>query len=199
MTGEIDIYNVAAVAIDQEPLASPDQQNKLGRLCRSHFVACRRFVLRAFPWNSARTRVTLAAEATAPAFEFANQYLLPANFLRVFKVNNNRNAKWQVEGLVTAAGVPLGQGLLTDEGAPLNLLYIFDLTDVTRMDPMLVRAIGYDLGAEIALAMTGEIAKRDRCLAALGEIQASARLASMQENSSDEWDVDIWLQSRQGA
>lgn len=196
MSGEIDIYNVAASAIDQEPLNSPDQDNKLGRLCRSKIVNCRRFVLRAFPWNCARGRVQLAAETTPPAFGYANQFLLPADFLRVFKVNNDRNAKWQVEGLVDAGGTPIGQGLLTDEGAPLQLLYIRDLQDVTRMDPMLLRAIGYDLAAEIAVAMTGEIAKRNSCLAVLGEIQAAARTAAMQENSSDEWDVDIWLQSR---
>ncbi len=196
MSGEIDIYNVAAVAIDQEPLTSPDQQNKLGRLCRARYVACRRFVLRGFPWNCARGRVQVGADPTAPVFGYANQYLLPADFLRVISVNNNLNANWRVEGLVNAAGVPIGQGLLTDEGAPLQLIYIRDLVDVTRMDPMLVRAIGYDLGAEIAMAMTGEIAKRDRALTALAEVLAAAKGAAAQENSSDEWDVDIWLQNR---
>jgi hypothetical protein len=78
---------------------------------------------------------------------------------------------------------------------PLNILYIYDLQDPTKFDPILVAALGYAMGAELAAPITqsagqgGQMPRRGRRQALPSRASPAA-----QDPQPREWDVDVLLQ-----
>lgn len=66
---DVDICNSALDELGLEPIQSLDENNKRAKLCKRNYPLIRRKMLRAHPWNFARKRTTLEAEADvyAPA------------------------------------------------------------------------------------------------------------------------------------
>ncbi|HWK44923.1 MAG TPA: hypothetical protein VNT30_09390 [Stellaceae bacterium] len=182
----ISICNTALFALGEDPISSLGDPTKRAILCKARFDPVRRAVLRAYPWNCAKKQAQLAAAATPPLFTYANAYPLPPDFLRMYDLPESDKAQWEI----------IGRQLLTDEGAPLDVVYIQDLTDPTVMDPLLVECIGDQLAAELAQPLTQSQAKQQGMLTVLKGKLDAARLADSQQNSPVEWDEDIWLRSR---
>lgn len=183
----VGICNLGLIEIGEDPISALTDNRKAAILCNARYDQVRRDLLRSHTWNFARKRAQLAAVTVGPAFEYVNAYALPNDFLRVVELPDNIEAKWQVEGLQ----------LLTDETAPLNLVYIYDCADPTVFDPMFVKALGYAMGEALAWPVA---ASRD-VQAKMGKLKDAcipeARLVGSQENSAREWDEDVWLRSRQ--
>jgi hypothetical protein len=107
-------------------------------------------VLRSHPWNFAMARVELEADATAPEFGFAVRYALPGDLARVWKLDETRhgpNPSYQVEG----------QWLLTDEAAPLQLIYIRRETDPSKFTDDFAEALAQEIAKKIAPQVLGSL------------------------------------------
>jgi hypothetical protein len=189
---EVSICNGALDLLGSDPIASFDDGSKAANLCSRRYSVVRDACLRAYPWNCAIRRTGLAADTTAPAWGYANRFALPEGpdpefCLRVLRLEGEDvGATYKVEG----------RFILSDEGAPLNILYLARIGDPAQFDALLVEAISARLAADLAWPLTGSqsaaVAMRDTYRAKLIE----ARSIDAQEGSVDELSANAWLDSR---
>ena len=156
MASVVDICNSALNQIGASNIISLTEDSKSARILNQRYDFVRDAVFRAHPWNPLITRVVLAPDATAPAFEFTNQFTLPTDpfCLRVLSfwnsnVNNDvaaydSNVMFKIEG----------RKVLSNEGT-CNIIYIGRVTDTEQYDSLLNKAISARLAAEIAYNITG--------------------------------------------
>ena len=124
----VSISNRALTFLGAQPITSLSDDTKEARSCNRMFAQSRDHVLRSHPWNFALKRVALAASTTAPVWEYANAYDWPSDCLRIIEVDTLE--EWAVEA----------KAIVTDEGAPLNILYVSQVTDPTLFDALFVEA-----------------------------------------------------------
>ncbi|MEK9796979.1 MAG: hypothetical protein VW713_09580, partial [Alphaproteobacteria bacterium] len=82
----VSICSNALLLLGDAPISSFDEDNDRTRLVANLYSAKRDRVLRAHPWNCATKREVLSPDATAPAFDWANRFLLPGDWLRTLSV-----------------------------------------------------------------------------------------------------------------
>lgn len=184
----VGICNLGLVnGLGQDPIASLTDNRKAAIHCNLAYDPTRRAMLRAHPWDFATARAQISASATAPAFGFANAFQLPADFIRMSAMGDDTNQeKWKIE-----------KGfLLTDDSAPLDLVYIYDCQDPALFDPLFVEALAYGIAAELAIPITQDKALKAAMEAKREEKLASARTVSAQDNGAADWDNDVMLRAR---
>lgn len=142
MVSAVTICNLALNHLGQPPVISLSDDNKGARVMSLLFDPSRDAVLRLHPWNFATRRATLAQLVAAPAFGFTKAYALPADYLRLLRLNDGRDT-YQLEA----------DGLLTDAGTA-ELRYIARITDTAKFEPLFVQALAAFLAAEAALPIT---------------------------------------------
>lgn len=112
----VDIVNIGIEALGERPISSFEEGSVAAIGARATFHAALRAVLEKAHWIDATGRALLAAEVTKPAFDYAFQYVLPADFLKVRKISGYT---WPWERA--------GRRLLTNVPAPVKLLYTRDM------------------------------------------------------------------------
>ncbi len=185
------ICNIALIELGADPITAMTDPVKRAILCSARYTDVRQEVIRKHPWGCTKKLTQLAASPDAPAFNWANQYALPNDYIRIWGVIDcdGRSldfSAWQI----------VGPWLMSDAGAPLNLQYGFDLTDTTAMDALFVKAFAFKLALDIGPALVRDDARLARIEKKFEEILAEAMFVSAQEDSPPEWDVDVLLRSR---
>ena len=183
---DVSICNAALAELGEDPIISLADNTRRAVLCNLRYSPIRRAVLRAHPWRCARKRVQLAALSTAPLFDYSYAYQKPADYIRAYDLPADDLPRWEVEG----------DTLVSDITPPLDLLYIYDLQDVSRMDALLVDAIGLALAVALAMPLTQSVDKKASAKQDYEDRLAEAKTISGQEASPAEWDEDIWLRVR---
>jgi hypothetical protein len=117
--------------------------------CALAYPSARDELLRSHRWNFARKRIALSRLADAPAFEYAYQYELPTDCLRLMEINDVDSwdtlpPDYEIEG----------RKILTNSAA-LQVKYIARIADTTLYDVLFVRALVLQLAADIAEKVTG--------------------------------------------
>ena len=126
-------------------------------------------VLRAHSWNCAIKRATLAADTETPVFEFAYQFTLPADCLRVL----------QAEYLDTIFRVE-GRKIVSDEST-INLIYVARIEDVNEYDTLLADTLATRLAAEIAYPVVASSSLAQNLLQAYKDKVSEARFVDATE------------------
>lgn len=120
----------------------------------------------------------------APAFEFTYLFALPADCLRVVKINDTVG-KWKIEG----------RNLLADN-ATMKLLYVRQETDTTKYDASFVEAMAARMAAEMVLPLTG----KGDAMAALWQLYdrkiKECRSRDLQEESQYTQDTTVLTEVR---
>jgi len=191
---EVSICNHALDLLGGDPILSLDDDTRAGRLCRRNYERCRDAVLRAYPWNPAIRRASLAALVDAPAWGFLFQYGLPEGpeppaCLRVLQLEG------EIDGRAAAYRIE-GRRLLSNDGPPLNIAYIGRVTDPNEFGPLLADAISARLAAELAYALTGSSALGEAAAQSYRAKLAEARAVDAQEGSAEPFEAAQWLESR---
>jgi hypothetical protein len=185
LNSEVEICNAALAALGEAPLSSLDEPREAARLARARYGVVRDAVLRAHPWNFAIARALLAPLDEVPAFGFAASYALPADCLRVLEAGTPP-AAWRVEG----------RRLLTDQEAPLAVLYVRRAEEPGLYDPLFVEALAARLGADLAMRIT-ENASRAAALWDLYQAKLrEARTVDAREGTADALPDGSWLEAR---
>lgn len=146
MTSVVEICNRGLQKLGAKRIVSLSDDSVNARACNFAYNALRLAELRAHPWACAIKRAALAASPTPPLFNRPKAYPLPADYLRLLPVDPELVSPyndWQIEG----------REILTRDDAPLEVRYVFDLTDPTQMDALLREA----LSARIALELCEEL------------------------------------------
>lgn len=162
-SSETEIANLALTRIGHGLISALSENSKAAETCNLHYARTRNAVLRAFPWNFAVKRATLALSATTPNHEFTYQHALPTDCLKVLRTS------WEADGSVGTAiyGFPgvmgyaydvapyriEGRFLLCNESVA-RIEYIAEITDPAQFDELFVDVLAQRLAAEIAVAMT---------------------------------------------
>jgi hypothetical protein len=182
MTSVVAICNRALDMLGAEPVTSLADNTKAARLCARNFEPVRDAVLRAYPWNAAVRRASLAALADAPAWGYARQFQLPEGpspepCLRLLAIDGERDfaLRYRIEG----------RRVLTDENAPLNILYIARIDDPAQLDPMLHDVIATRLAADLSYSLTASAALGQSLMEIYQAKLAEARATDAEEGTAD--------------
>jgi hypothetical protein len=146
---EVIIANRSLARLGARSITSLSDTSAEAVACNLVYAAVRDELLRSHRWNFARKRAALTKLIDAPAFEYACQYDLPADCLRLMEIND-------VDAWDTLPPVfeIEGRKILTDADT-LQIKYIYRATDANLFDVLFVRTLVLALAAEIAEKVTG--------------------------------------------
>ena len=183
MAGSIvDIANKALTYLGADPMTALTDDTVEGRAINRIHEQSRQYCLRDHPWNFAMTRVALAADTTSPVWEYSNSFPWPSDCLRIIEVDTTE--EWSVEG----------RNIVTDAAAPLNILYIADITDTSIYDAKFVEAYAMRLASDVAYELTANQTVVASVSTAYSSLIEEARLVDAQETLSAS--ENTWLEAR---
>lgn len=184
---EVAICNMALAEIGRgAQITSMDEASQAARACKLRYPYARDACLRAYDWNFAAKRAELAANGTAPAFEFALAYDLPADCLLVRSVYEGEAEKWVVEG----------RQILTDMTAPIYIKYTFLATGTATFDPLFVEALAARLASDIAVQLSESVSRAQSLWQVYQGKMAEARRRDAQEGQPESMPQGGWLDAR---
>ena len=183
-TSVVQIVNNALIKIGANAIISLTEDSEAARAANVMYEQVRDATIRDHIWNFAVTRVELAQSVDAPAFEFAFQYQIPSDCLRVLQMES-ANMVYKIEG----------RKLLTDEGTA-KIMYLGRVTDVNEYDSMFVEALSARLAAELAITLAESNSLYQNMMEMYRLKVADARSADAQESGYSEVIADTWLDSR---
>ena len=185
----VDICNSALQKVGAVSIVSLDDNSREARQCKIAYDSNRRSELRKHPWNFAVKRVVLAPESTSPSFDYAYQFPLPSDCLRVL-IPPDACLDWAVEG----------KKILSNTGPILNLRYISDVEDVTQFDPAFYDMLAISLAIDICEAITTSASKTNVLEGMYKEAVSEARRNNAFERLPMNPPADtLWLARNGGA
>lgn len=140
---------LALLGIDDRLTDVESDASVNARRCRLALPRVREALLAGYPWNFAARRARLTAWVSAPPWGFLHQYALPADFVRMRSLREERPG----ERYAVEAG-PAGRMLLSDRPAPLDILYTARLPGVISYDGLFLEALTVRLAADLAMPVT---------------------------------------------
>ena len=133
----------------------------------------------------------MAKDSTSPVVEFANQYTLPSDCLRVLKIHTG-----VTDSIVSDIEYKIeGRKLKTNEGT-IFLIYIALNTDPNVYDVYLQEAISHQLAADLAYAVTNNATLANNYMARADERLREARFIDATENSLDTIEANEFTNAR---
>ncbi|MBX7147131.1 MAG: hypothetical protein K1X44_07470 [Alphaproteobacteria bacterium] len=189
MDAIVTLCNRALDLIGADPIMSLDDENKSARLCKRNYPISRDLVLRSYPWNCAMQRTFLPALSIAPLWGYKKSFPLPVGpeplyCIRLYKVISDQDYKLE-NGCI-----------LSNDQAPLPILYIGRILNPLDFDPLLAEAIALRLAIYLASNLVESSPKIELIRGYFREIIAEARIIDAQENSAEDLTITSWLESR---
>lgn len=185
MATEVEIANMALLECGAESITALSDSTERARACNTAWPFVRRTVLRLHTWNAPTKRALVDEDATAPIWDYATRYPLPADCLRVLEVDTLTD--WRVE-----AGF-----IVTDAtGDDLGIRYIYDETDPSDFDPTLTDTLVLFLAYRICHRVNADTALRDRLERQWSDFLRQAKMMDGEEQSDAEFEDDTWLTAR---
>ena len=191
MASVVDICNSALNLLGASTISALTDDTKNARLCNQRYEPVRNRIFRSHPWNCLIKRVQLAQDSTAPVIEFANQYTLPTDCLRVLKIHNGTtdsvasDLEYKIEG----------RKIKTNEGT-VYLVYVALDTDPNNYDAYVQEAISHQLAADLAYAVTNNATLANNYMARADERLREARFIDATENSVDTIEANEFTDAR---
>ena len=191
-----DIIGIALVSLGQRAPTAPSEQTKASQFANDRYEDVRDMVLTAGNWNCATSRSALTLLSDAPPFGFSNQFTLPSDFLRLVRLQDEElsNIRYRIEAKSNGAGGAT-RVLLTDEGTA-NIIYIFRLTEVAKMDELLKNAIAARLAYQITLALKGSMQQVAFFKQEFNEMMSEAMYLDAIQGPVDVMQGTEWLNAR---
>lgn len=198
MASKVAIFNSALGHLGLDPVTSPDENNKRARIMNSQYEISRVALLRAYVWNFAKERLTLAADATDPTFGFDKRFLLPSRILKFIGVYDESELGYQVN--YTGARLPHkieGRYVLCDETV-LRCFGVQDIADPTQFDPLFTYSLTWMLARDTSLALTNEADKFVKFDEQFRQSITAARTANAMEGTPEQITISEWEDARYG-
>jgi hypothetical protein len=187
MASETEICNNALQLLGAGRITSiSDSTDKKARECNVAYASTRDALLRRHPWSFAIRRAELAADATPPAFDYANAFTWPTEALRVLKPTNDPFIDWQMEG----------RKILTNYDAPLQIRYVAQVIDPNEMDALFREALAAKLAEVTCYAITQSNTRKAEAISVFDRVLAEARATNAIERIAGEVPEDSWVTVR---
>ena len=191
---EVEIANSALVKIGAERISSFEENSKRARVVSAQYPLSRDALLRMYRWNFAIERVTLAPEATGPAFGFTNRFLLPHDALHFLGIYDEDEPQTNY----TSTRIPHkveGRYVLSDETS-LPVFYIKQVTDVIQFDPLFSEALALWLALDVFFDLTTGTGLQNKLEKTFNTVIRKAQLADAIEGQPEIIIASEWLDSR---
>ena len=188
MASETDINNLIAGHLGQDEVLTAPAQGPLGAAIAQFWDTARRRTLRANTWHCARKRVALPATSSPPAFGYGYAMNLPGDFIRLVDISSpgvDDYRDYTREGNQILANV-----------APLNIVYVYDLTELADWDDDLAMAFSLMLASMAAVKVTGDASLGDDLLRRFEREYEDAAQADGMEDPPLEFAEDSWINAR---
>ena len=144
MATGVSICSNALLMLGAQTINDFNEPLDRAKLAANLYPTIRDDLLRTHPWNCTIKRVLLAPDATPPAFGYANQFELPADFLRVLEVGQ---AGQQIDYLVE------GRSILAD-AVSVELRYVYLNEVENTWDASLVGLLTLAMACAMAYPIT---------------------------------------------
>lgn len=199
MASRVDIANLALTQLGSaSKITSLTDNSAAARALNGVYDITRKALLRRYWWSFALSRSALPALTAAPAWGFAKQYQLPADFLRIVQVNDVAAVPAlndYVDGDTSAWAIE-GQLILTDFSAPLKIRYVRDVTDESTFDALFVMALASLLAYQTCEQITQSNSKKQAAMVemkrAIGDAVTTGAIEKPPQGITD----DSWIVSR---
>lgn len=168
----VSICSNASLMLGAKPINDLAEANDRTRLAANLFEPVRDYVLRRHPWNCATKRVVLAPDVATPAFDWAYQFTLPDDFM---KLQSNGE-----DGCIVPHKLESGK-LLCDDN-PVYLVYTWKNTNPATWDAMLVWGMTMSMKAVMAYPITQSASLEQLVEAALKDVLKQARAVDGQDD-----------------
>lgn len=189
MASKVEIANRALQLLGAKRIVSLTEDSRNARAANAAFEPVKRAELRKHPWCFATTRVQLAASSTAPTFTRSNSFPLPSDFIRLLppdpEVNMN-DLDWIIEG----------RSIVTNDSAPLDVRYIYDVTDPNEMDVLFREVLAAKLAEQLCEEITQSNSKLGAANAAYKDAIEEAKRANAIEKVAERPPEDEWVTCR---
>ena len=175
MASDVDICNSALNMIGASNIISLTEDSRAARVCNQRYEFVRDAVFRAHPWNCLISRVEVAADATAPAFEFEYAHTLPTDpyCLRVLRPQDP-DSVFKIEGRKLLAN-----------STPFKFIYISRVTDPNEYDQLLIEALAARLAADVSYALVNSATLTQSLFAIYDAKLSEARFVDATEGTPD--------------
>jgi hypothetical protein len=148
MTTDVDVCNLALARLGDARISAIDTTTAQGTYCGIFYSHTLKELQTDYDWQFCRKLATLSA-TTAPAFGHSAAYTLPADYLRLLRVNgideDENFGKWEI----------IGTTLHTSLSAPIQADYLANVTTVTQFPPVFTELLSLKLAANLAMPLTG--------------------------------------------
>ncbi len=190
---DVGICNTALVSLGELPIVALTDNNKRAILCLQEYDKARRHVLGVQPWSCARKQAQIAQSAVAPLFTWQAKFPMPDDFIRFYAEGEDYDMSvWEIMADPDDGALML----YSNDSSPLNVIYVYDLQDCTKMSAPLVDAIALELVTRIGLAITQNQSRVESAMKQLSARLDTARSMDSQQRAPREWDVDVLLRAR---
>lgn len=150
MATQVEISSNALLMLGAQAISSLTEDTDRARLVNSLYGMVRDDLLRNHPWNSCIRRVSLAPEATPPAFGYPYAFVLPTDWLRTLAVGEDDDeVDYRHEG-----------GRILSHENPLLLRYVANRPE-SFWDAGLVQCMTLALSARLAYPITLSSAREE--------------------------------------
>lgn len=177
---DVDICNLALDSLNQNPITSIDTpEDPAAEACARWYHLVRRSLLRQHPWKFATIRKFLASSATyTPPFGYDKAWPLPDDYIRFIGIGDDKT------------------GIITDDAGRLCFRYIYNFTDVSKMDSLFVDMFSINLGLKIAPKFTGSEARVNSLKDDLKKITPASFSVDGQERPPSRIQNSKWMRRR---
>jgi len=184
MATEVEICNSALSKLGVEPINTLSDNTKKARLCNAQYPKIRDWLLRRHPWNFAVKQVSLTPEVATPVFGYQYQYILPADFIRLFK-NSDPNCPFTLQG----------KRLYTDDPT-IDFYYVYRVTVPDMFDATFTELLATFLAADMCYALVQSRELQQTMTAQGEEYLREIRSINAQEKYPDALDPDYLINAR---
>ncbi len=197
MTDQVGIVNLALTKLGAKAINSISSDIESARVASVIYEAVRDAELQANPWKFALRRASLAASANTPAFGYDLQYIVPADFLRLYEINEypvmfpTSDPLFAIESHEDD-----GKVIVTNETAPLKIRYVARIENEAMFDPLFVMSFACRLAVEMSDRLTEHQGKKQLVIAEYRESIALAKRIDAIQAPPQPYPESAWIQSR---
>lgn len=182
----VSICSNALLMLGDNPISSFDETGDRVRLAANLWPMVRDYVLRRHPWNCAIKRVTLNPDETAPAFDYARQFTLPGDCLRVLSTGLER----------TRCPYRIEDGKVLSDASGISLRYIYRNENPATYDALLVWGLTQAMRAVLVYGITASTSLEQQVEMAMRDVLRQARTVDGQEDEPDALDHSPLMEAR---
>lgn len=197
-TSDVAIANLALTKIGDLRIVSLSDNTKPAREVNAVYTMLRDKLQRTYNWRFCVKRASLAADVATPVFDYAYQYTVPTDCLRILQINAYFPAP-DLSDLISSGGqeyVLEGGKILTRSSGNLNLRYLARITDPTIFDTAFDEAFAALIAYNVCEALTQSDAKKNAALRDYRMALMEAVRANAIENPPESIADTTWIAVR---